>query len=427
MTTSRFLRTLALSAPLTVGLSLGIAGAQGLTFWPSSNPEEIEFAKQIVAAWNKANPSTPVKMQPLPASRSSEEVLLAAIAGKTTPDVAANIYPGAISQFVSAGGLYAHNKLPDFKSFMTDRSGADVLEAYTSAGGNIYQIPWKSNPTLLAYNTALLAEAGIKPADLATYSGFLAAARKVKAKWGGKKFLYAPTVDATWWQRFFDFYTLYIAASGGKTLLDKSGKVIFDAQPGQEVFGFLATLFKEGLAPRTRTAANRFFEGESLLETAGPFTLPFYAQNAPKGMKIDLLPPPVPDRMKGQKVYTYGDPKNIAVFTTSKDPALAWKFIKFVLSKNNDALFMKTTGQIPYREGLETDAQFKSIIAAQPLLSKFVRQAPLTRGVDDTKSLVEVFDAISREYESAVVYGRGDPTEAVKRAGQKARDILSGF
>lgn len=405
----------------------GVAGAQSLTFWPSSNPEEIEFAKIVVERWNKANPTKQVKSQPLPASRSTEEVLLAAIAARTTPDVVANVYPGAISQFVAAGGLYAHNTLPDFKSYMLARSGADVLGAYTSANGNVYQIPWKANPVMFAYNVTLLAEAGVKPADLATYSGFLAAARKVKEKWGGKKYLYTPTVDTTWWQRFFDFYTLYIAASGGQTLLDKSGKVIFDNEPGQQVFAFLATLFKEGLAPRGQTASNRFFEGVTLVEPAGPFTMPFYQKNAPRGFRFDLVPPPVPDAMRGKPVYTYGDPKNIAVFTTSKSPATAWEFVKFLISRENDALFFKMTGQIPYRDDLATDKLFADQIKANPVVEKFVRQTPRTRGVDDTKYLIEIFDAISRQYGEAVVYGRGTPEEGVKKAAQKARDVISGF
>lgn len=412
---------------LCLALSAAAHAQSGITFWPSSNPEEIEFAKAITAAWNKANPSTPVKMQPLPASRSTEEVLLAAIAARTTPDVAANIYPGAISQFVAAGGLYAHNKLPDFKGFMTARSGADTLEAYTSGNGNVYQIPWKSNPTMFAYNVTLLNEAGIKPGDLATYSGFLNAARKVKAKWGGKKYLYAPNIDPTWWQRFFDFYTLYIAASGGKTLLDKNGKVIFDNAAGQGVFEFLATLFKEGLAPTSRTAANRFFTGEALVEPAGPFTVPFYQQNAPKGFKFDFVPPPVPDAMKGKPVYTYGDPKNIAIFTTSKDTTTAWKFVKFILSRENDALFMRTTGQIPYRQNLEKDPLFAPILKQRPYLTKFLNQSDRTRGVDDSKNLIQIFDAISRQYDAAVVHGQGNPRDAVKKAAQSARDILSGF
>jgi len=82
------------AAILMVSLSCGIMEAKApvtITFWPSSNPQEIEFAKIIVARWNKENPDIQVKMEPLPASRSTEEVLLAAIAAGTTPDVCANI------------------------------------------------------------------------------------------------------------------------------------------------------------------------------------------------------------------------------------------------------------------------------------------------------------------------------------------------
>lgn len=412
---------------LYLSLLGGLALGQGITFWPSSNPEEIEFAKQVVAQWQKLRPDIPVKMQPLPASRSTEEVLLAAIAARTTPDICANIYPGAISQFVAAGGLYAHNKLPDFKSFMLARSGEEVLELYTSADGNIYQIPWKANPVMFAYNVDLLKEAGIAPEDLATYSGFLEAARKVKAKWGGKKYLYTPTVDVTWWQRFFDFYTLYVAASSGKTLLDKKGQVIFDNDPGVQVFTFLATLFKEGLAPKGQSASNRFFEGVSLVEPAGPFTMPFYKRNAPKGFHFDLIPPPVPDNLKGKPVYTYGDPKNIGIFSNSKNPQAAWEFAKFILSPENDALFLKITGQIPYRKDLLTNPAFRGVINADPYLKKFVEMVPRAVGVDDTPHLIEIYDAISRQYDAAVVQGRISPEEGIKKAAQAARDIISGF
>lgn len=79
-----------LAVTLVCVLSVGAIGAKApvtLSFWPSSNPQEIEFAKIIVKAWNDAHPEIQVKMEPLPASRSTEEVLLAAIAAGTTPDI----------------------------------------------------------------------------------------------------------------------------------------------------------------------------------------------------------------------------------------------------------------------------------------------------------------------------------------------------
>ena len=179
------MRTNALRVCVLVTALLGSAFAQtAITFWPSSNPEEIQFATQIVNVWNAERPDIEIKMQPLPASRSTEEVLLAAIAAGTTPDVAANIYPGAISQFVDAGGLYEHETLEGFSEFMLARSGEAVLKQYTHPNGHVYQVPWKANPVMFAYNVNQLAEAGIDPSELATYSGFLDAARKVHEKWG---------------------------------------------------------------------------------------------------------------------------------------------------------------------------------------------------------------------------------------------------
>ncbi|CAN5896724.1 extracellular solute-binding protein [soil metagenome] len=387
----------------------------------------MQFATQVVETWNAEHPDVQVKMQPIPASRSTEEVLLAAIAARTTPDVAANIYPGAISQYVDAGGLYEHETLPGFTEFMTQRSGEAVLELYTHPSGHVYQVPWKANPVMFAYNVDLLQEAGVAPEDLATYSGFLEAARKVQEKWGGEKYLYAPNVDVTWWQRFFDFYTLYLAASEGQTLLNDEGEVTFDNDAGTEVFTFLATLFEEGLAPKGQSAQNRFFDGTVLVEPAGPFTLPFYENNAPEGFAFDLVPPPVPDRLAGEPVFTYGDPKNIAIFSTTEHPEEDWEFVKFILSPENDALFMNITGQIPYRQDMAANPLFAEMVTGRPVLEKFIEQNLRTRGVDDTPYLIEIFDAISREYEAAAVQGVRSPEEGLKRAAQNARDIVSGF
>ena len=376
---------------LVVGLAAlatQAAAQTTITFWPSSNPEEIAFANAIVTEWNAQNPDLQVRMQPLPASRSTEEVLLAAIAARTTPDVAANIYPGAISQYVEAGGLYEHDSLPGFLEFMLARSGQEVVDLYTHPSGHVFQIPWKSNPVMFAYNVDLLAEAGIEPEQLATYSGFLDAARTVHEHWGGEKHLYVPTVDVTWWQRFFDFYTLYIAASEGQTLLDGEGRVIFDNEAGHEVFEFLGTIFREGMAPKGQSAQNRFFQGQVLVEQAGPFTMPFYENNAPDGFRFALIPPPVPDRLAGRPVFTYGDPKNIAIFTNTRYAEESWRFIQYILSPENDALFMQITGQIPYRVGMEDDPLFAGVLEDKPNLPPFLEQSLRTRGVDDTPNLI---------------------------------------
>src|SRR5690606_19440893 len=124
---------------------------------------------------------------------------------------------------------------------------------------------------------------------------------------------------------------------------------------------------------------------------------------------------------------TYGDPKNIAIFTTSEYPNESWEFIKFILSPENDELFMSITGQIPYRLGMEENTLFAEVLASKPRLTSFLDQNARTRGVDDTPYLIEIFTAISREYEAGVIQGVRDPATALNRAAQVARDIISGF
>ena len=50
-----------------------------LVFWPPPNRFDIAMSRLLVDRWNKEHPEIQVEMQPLPAGRSSEEVLLAAI------------------------------------------------------------------------------------------------------------------------------------------------------------------------------------------------------------------------------------------------------------------------------------------------------------------------------------------------------------
>ena len=58
-----------------------------LEYWSSNNNHEIIFSKKIVDQWNIKYPGKTVKYQPVPEGQSSEEIILAAVVGKTTPDI----------------------------------------------------------------------------------------------------------------------------------------------------------------------------------------------------------------------------------------------------------------------------------------------------------------------------------------------------
>ena len=168
--------------------------------------------------------------QPVPEGRSSEEVILAAVVGETTPDIYSNMWQGDVEFFAQAGTLVPLDTLDGFLETFYQRCDSSVIAEITSSDGHIYQIPWKINPIMLIYNVNMFKDIGCKKPPK-TYSEFLQAGAKMHKDMDGDGYVdlwigYS-SILVDWWQRFFDFYSLYLAASGGGKLIDK-GKVVFN-------------------------------------------------------------------------------------------------------------------------------------------------------------------------------------------------------
>jgi multiple sugar transport system substrate-binding protein len=99
-----------------------------LTFWQSNNPQEARFTKALVDRWNKAHRDIQIKLQYIPAGKSTEEVLAAAIAAHKTPDITNNLLPAVVPQYSGQGGLYQLDKLPDCVSYVKARMPQRMLE-----------------------------------------------------------------------------------------------------------------------------------------------------------------------------------------------------------------------------------------------------------------------------------------------------------
>ena len=97
-------------------------------------------------------------------------------------------------------------------------SDSATIAEITSLDGHIYQIPWKINPIMLLYNQNIMNELGFSSGP-ATYSEYMDAARKFQKDSDGDgyvdRWIGYSEVMLVWYQRFFDFYPLYLAASQG--------------------------------------------------------------------------------------------------------------------------------------------------------------------------------------------------------------------
>ncbi|MCI0514129.1 sugar ABC transporter substrate-binding protein [candidate division KSB1 bacterium] len=398
-----------------------------LTYWSANNQYEINLARAVVAEWNAAHPNIQVIHQSIPESQSSEEVILSAVVSKTTPDIYSNIWPGDVELYVEADALVNLDQFADFDSVTQERFLPDILAEARSPNGHIYQIPWKTNPIMIIYNKKMLAAAGFKEFPK-TYSDYFKAAEKITLDtnqdgyfdhWMG-----LTDIRTIWWQRFFDFYSLYIAASGGQTLV-KNHQVIFENPAAEQVFQFLQTIFQKGYFPKEKVTGRSdvFLGGFVATRFTGPWEITHAEKLKPAGFEYDFAALPVPDAYHGPR-YTYGDFKNIVIFSTSKYPAAAWKFVKFMINRRNDLRLLEISSQLPLRKNILQDSLFQDYFRQNPKMQIFAQQAQYVRGADSSPVLKEIFDAISREYEACVVYGVKIPQSAVKDAAARARHIL---
>jgi multiple sugar transport system substrate-binding protein len=396
-----------------------------LTYWPAPNPQEIQLADTLVRRWNALHPECRVRMQPIPVSQSTEEVLLAAIAGGTTPDVCSNIQPGALYDFVRAKGLMSLDQFPGFDSIAQERAGTELLQTFRSPDGHIYQLPWKSNPVMMFYNKRLLREAGIARPPR-TYSEYLAAGRLVTKDttgdgqtdiWMGER-----DIRPIWWQRLFDLYPFYIGASSGRTLF-ADGKFALDEPAAAEVLTFFRACYGEGIFPRTFfQAGDPFLLEMKATHFSGPWEVATIRKFAPR-MEYGVVPLPLPDHVSGPG-YTYGDFKNIAIFSTSEHPEKAWEFVRYLVRAEHDLLLLQMCDQVPVRVDLVTNPLFAGYFRANPVMAEFGIQLQHIRGIDAAPDLKEIFDTLSQIYEASAVFGSTEPQEAVREMTRRTNIIV---
>ena len=169
----------------------------------------------MVKAWNAEHPDEEITAQEIPAGKTSEEVIGAAITAGNAPCLVFNTSPAAVPQFQKQGGLVALDTFEGGTDYVEERSG-DVAEQYQSPDGQYYQIPWKSNPVMIFYNKDLMKKAGVDPENppLATHDEFLETSRKIVDSGAAEAAIW-PAPTSEFFQSWFDFYPLYAAETGG--------------------------------------------------------------------------------------------------------------------------------------------------------------------------------------------------------------------
>lgn len=426
----RTFTTAAIATPIVATTLAACGGSDGgggnasqeargpIKIWLSNNEQEVAWGKAMVEAWNADHPDEKVEAQEIPAGQSSEEAITAAITAGTTPDLIFNISTAAAPGWVKQGGLVDLSTFEDGASYIEGRSGAEVAKGYADADGKYYLLPWKSNPVMIMYNKDLFTKAGLDPENpgMDTFDSFLEGARKIVESGAAKAAIW-PSPTSEFYQPWFDFYPLYIAQSDGKQLVE-AGASTFVSDDGLAVADFWAQIYKHGLAPKEASTDDAMSAKTTAMQSAGPWAISSYKDAFPLG----FMPVPTKDGMDAESVKTFADSKNVSMFTTSKNQATAWDFLKFATSEEQDGKFLEATGQMPLRTGLEE--AYGDYFSANPDYVAFASQAERVVDVPNVPNSIEVWQTFRDEYSKSVIFGKEDVETSLQNAAEKIDQLV---
>jgi multiple sugar transport system substrate-binding protein len=389
-----------------------------IAIWYSNNAEEVTWGEAVVAAWNKDHPSEQVTGQQIPAGKTSEEVIGAAITAGTTPCLIYNTAPGSVPGWQQQGGLVGLSNFSDGDSYINARTGSGAAQ-FKSPDGKFYQMPWKSNPVMIFYNKDVFQKAGIDSTNppLKTYAEFLTTAQTLVAK-GGVQAAIWPAPTSEYFQSWFDFYPLFIAQTGGKQLVENN-QPAFDSSVGQAVANFWRQLYSSKLAPTEAAQGDAFATGQAAMAIVGPWAIAQYTGKVNWG----VVPVPTEAGKDPSQIHTYSDEKSIGMYSSCKNQGTAWDFLKFSTSQANDGQLLQVTGQMPLRTDLASN--YASYFSTHPAYTVFADQAARVTQVPNVPSSVEMWQDFRDAYSKAVIFGNQSVSQALTGAAAAIKTLLS--
>jgi multiple sugar transport system substrate-binding protein len=350
------------------------------TFWASGGGQQT-FWESMAKAYMQANPGVQIAVSKMPEQPTSESAIQTAIAGGTAPNGSENIFIGFGQDLSSSKAIMPLDSMPGWQELITARHMEKTIQAWKFPDGHYYVLPIYSNAMLMGWRMDLLKQAGVdKPPR--TYSEVLAAGAKVKAKFSDKFVWARPQLaQDTWWERWFDFFMFYDAASNGKALIN-GNQISADDQAATNTLQFFDDLNKKQFM-LTQTATDPFETGLSVMGVIGPWTFPTWKEKYP-ALKLNdsyvLTLPPVPDNYPAdQPIKTFADAKGLVVYAqgTPDQQQAVWNFYRWVYADpQHDLQWFNQTNLPPARDDLNTNAAFQAFFQTHPELVAYAQAIP---------------------------------------------------
>ena len=271
----------------------------------------------MVSRWNAAHPDEKVTAQEIPAGKTSEEVIGAAITAGNAPCLVFNTCPAAVPAVPEAGRPGRRSTASPAAPTTSRRASGGIADQYKSPDGKFYQMPWKSNPVMIFYNKDLFKKAGLDPDNppLATYDEFLATSKKIVDSGAAQAAICAGADE-----RVLPVLVRLLPAVRRRDRRQAAGRGrqghLRRRRPGKAVANFWAQMYAEGSRRKENYNGDSFADGKAAMAIVGPWAIAVYKDKVNWG----VVPVPTTAGMPADQIHTFSDAKNIGDLLRLQEP-----------------------------------------------------------------------------------------------------------
>jgi raffinose/stachyose/melibiose transport system substrate-binding protein len=348
---------------LAIGVSAAYAADTKVWVLHASQTSDVYF-KQVAEAYNKAHPGVQVVVDYME-GEAYKQKLPTLLQSADKPALIYSWAGGVLRAQVAAGFL---TDLTPVKADFAKQYYPAAFDTY-AVDGKQYGVPMILGDVSIIYNKDLLAKAGVDPASMGTWDGFLAAVKKIKAA----GIIPLAMGGADKWPMHF-YWSYLLLRSGGADVLataEKTPKTGFTAAPFVEAGKRLKELaalepWQEGwLGTKNIPAQGIFGDGKAAMALQLNGFLLGQQKNATDGKgipleKIGRAPFPTLPGGKGKTTDVLGGVQGFLV--TKGAPKEALDFLKFFSQADNHKAAAESGTYLPAVVG--TDAFIKTPLFA---------------------------------------------------------------
>lgn len=353
------------------GASSGSSTTLTFVNWSGAKGDaEFDAYARIIQRFQAANPGVTIKQQSVPYAQVSQ-IVDSQLQANTPPDLFRVSY-------IDIGLYTSQGVLQDLSATFSDADAEQFTPALWEAvksGGKPYGVPQEVDTTALLYNKQAFAAAGITNvpttlADAWSWDEFAAAAGKLKKTVKGNQYPFVYD-----WQSAGAYRWLtWLYEAGGSMLDADRKKPAIESDAGRRALDFTKSFFTRGWVPRNTSVKSStypdalFAAGTVAMAFAGDFLLPSIEPDVKGKFTYGVMPQP-----KAEKASSDLGGNAVVATKGGKNPELAAKFLKFLVSPENMTDFCAATTQLPTLTSLSGPAVKYSV--RPDLMPTFVEQS----------------------------------------------------